>query len=122
MNNDHERIGPILASHERAWSLQAAEHEEGAERARDKKQREMGMHANAPEEARGRMEGVHDAEIARHESQARIYRRRAAHAAEGFLLASPDEVRDAEYQRHHSELIAMAQRTGRMRQSDESVG
>jgi hypothetical protein len=118
---DHERIGPILASHERRCTLCAAEHEEHAELARTRKTRELGMHINAPSEARKRMEATHDEAIARHEGQARMHRRRAEHAAAGYLLHGPDEGRDSEYMRANQELIGMARRTGRLRQTDESI-
>jgi hypothetical protein len=119
--NDHERFGTLLSSHERAWSLRAATHEEGAEKARDKKKREMGQHANAPPDARDRMERTYDAEINKHEKQARVYKRRAEHAQAGFLLHGPDEAGDAEYMQAHQDLTAMAHRCGRCRQTDESV-
>lgn len=119
--SDHERIGPLLASHERAWSLRAHEHEEAAERAKETKRRVMASQPNIPDEARGRLEGHHDHEIATHERQAKAHRRRAEHAAAGFLLDGPDERTDAEYQKAHAELIGMAHRTGRVRHTEESL-
>jgi hypothetical protein len=119
--SDHERFGTLLASHERSWSLAAATHEEDAERARDRKKREMGQHVNAPADARARMEGVYDAQINKHEKQARVNRRRAEHAQAGFVLHSPDEAGDPEYMRSHQDLISMGHRCGRCRMTDEAV-
>jgi hypothetical protein len=68
------------------------------------------------------MEMMHDATIAKHESQARIHRRRAEHAAAGYCLHGPDEAQDGEYMQSHQDLMGMARRTGRLRHSDESVG
>jgi hypothetical protein len=47
--------------------------------------------------------------------------RRAEFAASGFLLDGPDERTDGMDQKSHAELIGLAHRTGRVRQSDESV-
>jgi hypothetical protein len=55
-------------------------------------------------------------------SRSSKYRRRAEHAAAGYLLHGPDEARDADYSRGHGELIELARKTGRLRQTDESVG
>jgi hypothetical protein len=85
-----------------------------------KKHQAMGQHVNAPEEARGRMESMHDAEIAKHEKAGRVYRRRAEHAQAGYVLASPDD--DADYLRSHQELHDLARRTGRLRQTGEGIG
>jgi hypothetical protein len=63
---------------------------------------------------------VHDWEIAHHEERARAYRRRASIAAQGYLLDSPDERLDVQYQREHGDLIGMARRTGRLRQTEDS--
>lgn len=117
---DHERVGPILASYERAWAGEAAQHEEQAEQAKDRKTRAMGQHVNAPPDARGRMEGVYDAQIAKHERQARVHRRRAEHAAAGYVLHGPDESTDADYMRAHQDVIELARKTGRLRQSGEA--
>jgi hypothetical protein len=121
MLSDHEKIDGLLRSHERKWTLQAASHEEDAEKARSRKHEAMSAHVNAPDEARSRMSSMHDAEIRGHETKARVCRRRAEHAAAGYLLEGPDETRDADYQRDHADLVAMARRTGRLRASDESV-
>lgn len=121
MGSDHERIAPLLASHERKWTMAAAEHEEAAEKARTEKHRVLSMQVGIPDEHRRRLEATHDATIRRHASQAKVNRRRAEHAANGYLLHSPSESGDADYMREHSDLIGCAQRTGRMRQTDERL-
>jgi hypothetical protein len=118
--SDHERIGPLIQSHERKWTLEASEHEEAAEKARTKKHADIGMHINAPAEARGRMERTHDEAISRHERAARQCRRRAEHAAAGYVLHGPDEG-SADYMRDHQELHDLARRTGRLRQTAEGL-
>jgi hypothetical protein len=119
--SDHERIGPLLQSHERAWTLKATEHEEAAERARNKKKAELEAHQNAPEEARRKMVATHDATINHHDKQARVHRRRAEHARAGYILHGPDETADASYVRDHQDLIDTARRAGRLRHTEESI-
>jgi hypothetical protein len=117
---DDERIGPMLASHVREWIVKAAEHEEAAQNARVRKEREQAKWINAPAELFRKLTAVHDWEIAHHEEQAQAYRRRAAIAVQGHPLDSADERRDAPYQREHSDLIGMARRTCRLRQTPDS--
>jgi hypothetical protein len=117
---DDERIGPMLASHVRKWIVKAAEPEEAAQRARAREKREQAQWINAPAEWLREMTAVHDWEIAHHEERARAYRRRGAIGAQGYLLDSPDERLDAQDQREHGDLIGMARRTGRLRQTQDS--
>jgi hypothetical protein len=63
-----------------------AEHEEAAQKARARKEREQAKWINAPAELVRKSTAVHDWEIAQHEGQAQAYRRRAAIAARGYLL------------------------------------
>jgi hypothetical protein len=114
IGSEHELIGPILASHECKWTLTAAEHQEAAEKAQARKKRELAKRINAPAEVLRKLTAVHDWEIAHHERQGRIHRRRAAIAASGYLLDSPDERQDARYQLEHADLIRMAKHTGRL--------
>ncbi len=86
---DDERIGPMLASHVRKWVVKAAEHEEAAQKARARNEREQAKWIKAPAELLRRLTAVHDWEIADHEERAQAYRRRAAMAAQGSLLDSP---------------------------------
>jgi hypothetical protein len=118
--DDHAKIGTVLASYGRACEASAHHHEEAAEGARARKKSEMGRHINAPAEARGRMEGVYDAEIAKHDRAARAHRRRADFAASGMLYHGPDESGDAEYMKTHQELVNMAQRAGRIHHGERS--
>ena len=67
---DDERIGPMLASHVRKWIVKAAEHEEAAQKARARKEREQAKWINAPAELLRKLTAVHDWEIAHHEEQA----------------------------------------------------
>ena len=83
---DDERIGTMLASHVRKWIVNAAEHEEAAQRARARKEREQAKWINAPVELFRKLTAVHDWEIGHHEGQAQKCRRRAAIAARGYLL------------------------------------
>jgi hypothetical protein len=83
---DDERIGPALANDVREWIVKAAEHEEAAQTARARKERERAKWTNAPAELFRKLTAVHDWEIAHHEEQAQAYRRRAAIAARGYLL------------------------------------
>ena len=92
---DDERIGPTLASHVRKWIVQAAEHEEIAQKARARKEREQAKWINVPLELSRKLAAVHDWEISYHEQQAQAYRRRAALAAQGYLLDTQDERLDA---------------------------
>jgi hypothetical protein len=117
---DDERIGPMLASHVRKWIVKAAEHEKAAQRARARKEREQAKWINAPADLLRKLAAVHDWEIAHHEERTQAYRRRAAIAAQGYLLDSPDDRMDAQYQRDHGDLIGMARRTGRPRQTEDS--
>jgi hypothetical protein len=87
---DDERIGPVLASRIREWIVKAAEHEEAARNARARKEREQARWINAPVELCRKLTAVHDWEIAHHEEQGRAYRRRAAMAAQGYPLDSPE--------------------------------
>lgn len=119
--SDHEKIGPALASHHLAWTARAAEHDEAAERGRDEKRRVMGKQTGIPDEPRLKLQMAHDAAIGHHEKQARIHRRRAALAGAGYLHHGPDEIGDAMYMKEHADLIGLAQRTGRLRQSDERL-
>jgi hypothetical protein len=88
--------------------------------ARARKEREQATWINAPAELHRKLTAVRDWEIAHHEERARAYRRRASIAAQGDLLDSPDERRDVQYQREHGDLIDMARRTGRLRQTQDS--
>jgi hypothetical protein len=119
--NEHDRIDAQLRSHERKFSLSASDHERRAEEIRTKKHRELGQHIGLPDEARGRLESSYDARIRHHERQGAIHRRRATVARAGYLHHGPDEGRDTEYMRDHHELIEMARRTGRLRQTDEPL-
>ena len=92
---DNERIGTMLASRVRKWIVKAAEHEEAAQRARARKEREQAKWINVPVELFRNLTAVHDWEIAHHEEQAQAYRRRAAIAAQGYLLDTQDERLDA---------------------------
>jgi hypothetical protein len=117
---DDEGIGPVLASHARKWITKAAEHEETARRARARKEREQARWSNAPTELLRKLTAVHDWEIAHHEEQSQAYRRRAALAAEDYLVVSADERLDAQYQCEQRDSIGMARRTGRVRQTRDS--
>ncbi len=117
---DEEHIRPKLTSRVRNWIVKAAEHEEVAQKARARKEREQAGWINAPAEKLRKLTAVHDGEIAPHEERARAYRRRAAIAAQGYLLDSPDERLGVPYQREHGDLIGMARRTGRLRQTEDS--
>jgi hypothetical protein len=75
---DDERIGPLLAGQSRKWIVIAAEHEDAAQKARDRKEREQASWINAPPELLRRLTAVHDWEIAHHEERARAYRARGA--------------------------------------------
>ena len=83
---DDERIGTMLGSHVRKWIVKAAEHEEAAQRARARKEREQAKWINAPAELFRKLTAVHDWEIGHHEGQAQACRRRAALAARGYQL------------------------------------
>jgi hypothetical protein len=74
---------------------------------------------NAPVELLRKLTAVHDWEIAHHEERARTYRRRASIASHGYLLDSPDERLDLHNQREHADLIGMARRMGRLRQTQD---
>jgi hypothetical protein len=108
----------------RASALRAHEHEEHAEKARDKKQsarNEIG----GSRETRRADDAVHDAEIQHHERQARIHRRRQEYAESGLMLHGPDEGADADYMAQHGDLFREANRAGLVRhvadrQHDES--
>jgi hypothetical protein len=116
---DHEQFDRVLLSHERGWSNLAAHHEAEAERARDRKRKEIAKWINPPREHLARLEARYNLEIDHHDREGRKYRRRAEFAKQGYVLASPDENKDAEYQKEHRELIAMAMRTNRLHYSDE---
>jgi hypothetical protein len=92
--SDDERIGPMLASFERRSHLKRIEHEDAAERARQK----------------GRDDEADD-----HERMARVHGRRAEMAEAGYLLHSKDEATDADHMRGDAELVSVAHRTGRVR-------
>jgi hypothetical protein len=92
---DDERIGPTLASHVRKWIVKAAEHEEIAQKARARKEREQAKWINVPVELSRKLTAVHDWEISHHEQQAQAYRRRAALAAQSYRLDPQDERLDA---------------------------
>ena len=89
------RIGPTLASHVRKWIVKAAEHDEIAQKARARKERERAKWINVPVELSRKLTAVHDWEIAHHEQQAQAYRRRAALAAQSYRLDPQDERLDA---------------------------
>ena len=96
---DDDRIASMLASHVHRWIAKAAEHEELAQNARARKEREQIRWINAPAELLRKWTAVRDWEIAHHEERARAYRQRAAMAAQGYLLDAPDGHVDAECQR-----------------------
>ena len=52
---------------------------------------------------------------------AKVFSRRAEHAATGYVLSGPDEVHDVQYQRDHGDTIRLAHRTGRCRHADDTV-
>jgi hypothetical protein len=99
----------------RASALRAHEHEEHAEKARDKKQsarNEIG----ASKETRRADDAAHDLEIQHHERQAKIHRRRQEYAeGAGVMLHGPDEASDADYMAQHGALFAEANRAGLVR-------
>jgi hypothetical protein len=119
--SDHQAIGPILASHERAWSAAAHDHADRAEKARTAKAEDLAKQLRIPEEYRRRLEARHDASIAHHERQAAIHQRRAEYARAGYVLDGPDERTDAVYQKDHAGLIGLARRTARLRYVDDTV-
>jgi hypothetical protein len=117
--DDHERIGPVLGSMERAFSLRAAEHEEAAERAKDDKRKQLAKHINIPMEHRRRLEMAHDATIRHHEEEGAKYRRRSDYLRAGYVLDSPSERRDGDFMRQHHDLVDLARKAGRLRYSEE---
>ena len=118
--SEHATFDGELKGHERAWTLRAAEHEEAAEQARDRKHRELSMHLNAPDEVRRKLTMHHDAAIKQHETAGCSCRRRAEHAAAGYLLHGPSEGTDANYMKDHTKLIEAARRLGRLRQVSDT--
>jgi hypothetical protein len=112
--SDHERIGPMLASFERASHLKQIEHEDAAERARDDRRSQEDLGQIGGREV-GRPAAGH------HERMARVHARRAEHARDGHLISGPDERTDAEHQRDDAELIRLAHRTGRVLWTDDTV-
>lgn len=92
--SDHERIGPMLQSFERASHLKHYEHAEAA-----KKAREAGKDDEADE----------------HERKAAVHEKRAELADMGFLRHSKDEATDADHMRTHGDLFDLARRTGRVK-------
>jgi hypothetical protein len=92
---DDKYIGRTRASHVPKWIAKAAEHEEAAQKARARKEHAQAKWINAPVELFRKLTAVHDWEIAHHEEQAQAYRRRAALAAQGYLLYTQDERLDA---------------------------
>jgi hypothetical protein len=73
IGND-ERIASVLVSHVRKWAMKAAEHEDVAQNARARKEREQVRWINAPAKLVRRLTAVHDWEIAYHQERARTYR------------------------------------------------
>jgi hypothetical protein len=98
----------------------AAQHERVAQNALARKECEQARWINAPADLLRKLTAVRDWEIAHHEERARAYRRRASIAAQGYLLESPDERLDEQFQREHGDLIDMARRAGRLRQTEDS--
>jgi hypothetical protein len=117
----HRHLTEYLESHSRAFYLAAAEHEEAAERERGRKSHELSRMTRPPAEALARLDAAYDRRIEEHERMARVSRRRAETAADGYLLAGPDEGRDADYQRRYADLIGQASRAGRLRIVTDSV-
>jgi hypothetical protein len=121
LTSDHEKLSAILASLERTFSAAAADHAEQAERARDAKHQDLSRQHGVTEENRRRIEMTHDAKIAGFERQASIAQRRAAHCRAGYLLHSPSEAGDPAYMLANHEVVEMARRIGRLRQTDENL-
>jgi hypothetical protein len=57
-------------------------------------------------------------EIEGHERAARVHRRRAAHAGEGYLLLSRDEHTDVDFMGSNQNLVARAHAEGRVRHAE----
>lgn len=110
---EHAAFSDTISSLERSWTAKAAQHAQAAEASRDRKQREMAATRHAPESARKAMELEHDRRIDHHDRRSRVMARRSEAAKGGYLLMSPDEHNDAEFQRNHSQAIHLAHKCGR---------
>ena len=103
---------------ERVETLRAANFDDEATLGRKEKS-EMGKYwPQGWPEAEGRKL---DDRIAHATTEAKIARRRAAHAREGYVLASPDESSDHEFMARNQHLVAEAHRRGRAKVSTESL-
>jgi hypothetical protein len=110
-----------IANFERRSTLAAHNSSEAAEKARGKrKAAETNGELAGPPEHRRIVEKGYDDEIREHERMSRVHKRRAEHAASGFLVHSPDES-GADYMREHGPMFAEAQKAGLVRFSDESA-
>jgi hypothetical protein len=121
LTTDHEKLSGILASLERTFSAAAADASEAAEKARDAKHADLASHHGLTAENRRKIEMTHDQKIGVHDRAARVNQRRAAHARAGYLLHSPTESGDSEYMQKNHEVVDMARRAGRLRQTEENL-
>jgi hypothetical protein len=111
-----------IQNFERRSALAAHTSSEAAEKAKARrKAAESNGELAGPPEHRRLVEKGYDDEIRGHEKAARVHKRRADHAANGFLVHSPDESTDADYMREHGGLFAEAHKAGLVRYSDESA-
>jgi hypothetical protein len=115
----HTELAAALQSFERAESLAAQESAEKAEALKAEKQRTMTYQTGMPDSRRVMLEDRYDRDIAHHERQAKIHRRRGEYAASGYLLSGPDEATDAAYHHHHGDLIRAMGAAGRIRHTEE---
>jgi hypothetical protein len=90
-SDDKKHVDTKLVGQIAKWKLKAAEHEEAALKARERKEREQARWNNLPAEFLRRLSAVWDWEIAHHDERARVYRQRVDGFARDQLLDSAGE-------------------------------
>jgi hypothetical protein len=100
-------------------ALLAAETEsDHAERVRDEIADVDRMHPGSDRGWRDEHKRELQKKVEGHDHRSKVWRRRAAHAAEGFLLMSQDEHSDPDFMTQHSNLISTAHTHGRVRHAE----
>ena len=94
-SDDKEHVDSKTARSILKWNLKAAEHEEAAQKARERKEREQARWNGLPADFLRKLSSVWDWEITHHVERARVYRQRADGAAKDPLLNSPGEWLDS---------------------------
>jgi hypothetical protein len=114
----YQELEATLKSYERACEIRAHEHDESAESVRAERARHDAYNRGAPPHVRADQERAYERRIAEQVHGAAVSRRRAAYAKQGFMLSSPDESTDAEYQTTHGSLFRAMIQAGRVRFSE----